>query len=134
MALTDTQCRTAKPREKAYKLTDGNGLYLEIKPNGVKAWRYRFERNSEGIRKESLFAIGSYVTPPKGETHEQAEERRKGRSFTLSEAREERMKARSLVAQGINPAHYRQQERIKRDHERAITFKAVTHEWLSLKD
>lgn len=134
MALTDTQCRTAKPREKAYKLTDGNGLYLEVKPNGVKAWRYRFELNSEGIRKESLFAIGSYVTPPKGETHEQAEERRKGRSFTLSEAREERMKARSLVAQGINPAHYRQQERIKRDHERAITFKAVTHEWLSLKD
>jgi len=32
MALTDTQCRTAKPREKAYKLTDGNGLYLEVKP------------------------------------------------------------------------------------------------------
>ena len=41
--LTDTQCRTAKPRESPYKLPDGKGLYLEIKPNGVKAWRYRFK-------------------------------------------------------------------------------------------
>ncbi|MSQ66197.1 MAG: DUF4102 domain-containing protein, partial [Limnohabitans sp.] len=39
--LTDTQCRTAKPKDKPYKLSDGKGLYLEIKPNGVKAWRYR---------------------------------------------------------------------------------------------
>ncbi len=39
--LTDTQCRTAKPKEKPYELTDGNGVYLELKPNGVKAWRYR---------------------------------------------------------------------------------------------
>jgi hypothetical protein len=37
--LTDTQCRTAKPKDKPYKLSDGKGLYLEIKPNGVKAWR-----------------------------------------------------------------------------------------------
>lgn len=41
--LTDTQFRTAKPKDKPYKMSDGNGLYLEIKPNGVKAWRYRFE-------------------------------------------------------------------------------------------
>lgn len=33
--LTDTQCRTAKLKDKPYKLSDGNGLYLEIKPNGV---------------------------------------------------------------------------------------------------
>ncbi len=33
MLLTDTECRTAKPKEKPYKLTDGNGLYLELKQN-----------------------------------------------------------------------------------------------------
>lgn len=44
------------------------------------------------------------------------------------------MKARALVIQGINPAHHRQQERVKRDHEKAITFEAVAKEWLSLKD
>lgn len=134
MPLTDTECRTAKPKTKPYKLTDGNGLYLEVKPNGVKAWRYRFELSDGNTRKESLFAIGDYVIAPKGETPGQAEERRKGRRFTLSEARDERMKARSLVVQGINPAHHRQQERVKRNHERAITFEAVAKEWLSLKD
>lgn len=134
MSLTDTQCRTAKPKEKPYKLTDGNGLYLEVKPNGVKAWRYRFELSDGSTRKESVFAIGEYVVTPKGETPEQAENRRNGRLLTLSEAREARTKARSLVVQGINPAHHRQQERVKRDHEKATTFKAVAEEWLALKD
>ncbi|WP_413464283.1 Arm DNA-binding domain-containing protein [Dickeya zeae] len=41
--LTDTQCRTARPKEKLYRLNDFNGLYLEVKPNGKKAWRYRFK-------------------------------------------------------------------------------------------
>ncbi|AVD88566.1 tyrosine-type recombinase/integrase [Pseudomonas sp. SWI44] len=134
MPLTDTACRTAKPKEKPYKLTDGNGLYLEVKPNGVKAWRYRFELSDGATKKESVFAIGDYVIAPKGEMPEQAEERRKGRRFTLSEAREERVRARSLVIQGINPAHHRQQERVKRDYEKAITFEAVAKEWLALKD
>ncbi len=134
MPLTDTECRTAKPKEKPYKLTDGNGLYLEVKPNGVKAWRYRFELNDGTGRKESVFAIGDYAIAPKGESPEHAEERRKGRRFTLAEARDERVKARALVIQGINPAHHRQQERVKRDHEKAITFEAVAKEWLSLKD
>lgn len=51
--LTDTKCRTAPPREKLYRLSDSKGLYLEVKPNGVKAWRYRFELAG----KESLFGI-----------------------------------------------------------------------------
>ena len=54
--LTDTQCRAARPREKAYKLADGGGLVLEVKPNGVKAWRYRFKLND----KASWFALGDY--------------------------------------------------------------------------
>lgn len=57
--LTDIQCRTAKPKDKPYKLPDGKGLYLEMKPNGVKAWRYRFELREGGATKESVFAIVS---------------------------------------------------------------------------
>ncbi|STB73994.1 integrase [Citrobacter freundii] len=34
--LTDTQCHTAKPKEKLYRLNDFNGLYLEVKPNGKR--------------------------------------------------------------------------------------------------
>ncbi|MCY1290685.1 Prophage integrase IntS [compost metagenome] len=132
--LTDTQCRTAKPKDKPYKLTDGKGLYLEIKPNGVKAWRYRFELRDGDTRKESVYAIGEYAIAPKGESQEDAQKRRNGRRFTLAEARDERTKARALVMQGINPAHNRQLERIKRGQENATTFEAVAKEWLALKD
>lgn len=37
--LTDPKCDAAKPREKDYKLFDGKGLYLLVKPTGVKTWR-----------------------------------------------------------------------------------------------
>jgi hypothetical protein len=59
--LTDVQCRNAKPKDKPYRLRDGKGLYLEVKPNGVKAWRYRFELVKSGKRSESMFAIGEYA-------------------------------------------------------------------------
>ncbi len=132
--LTDTQCRTAKPKDKPYKLSDGKGLYLEIKPNGVKAWRYRFELREGDVARESIFAIGDYAIARSGETQEEGQARRAGRRFTLAEARDERIKARSLVKQGINPAHNRQLERIKREQESATTFEAVANEWLALKD
>lgn len=132
--LTDTQCRTAKPKDKPYKLPDGKGLYLEIKPNGVKAWRYRFELREGAVAKESIFAIGDYAVAPSGETQDEGQARRAGRRFTLAEARDERIKARSLVKQGINPAHNRQLERIKREQESATTFEALANEWLALKD
>lgn len=132
--LTDTQCRTAKPKDKPYKLADDKGLYLEIKPNGVKAWRYRFKLAREGVVKESVFAIGDYVSAPNGETAEEAKARKAGGRFTLAEARDERIKARGLVKQGINPAHERQLDRIKRVQESATTFEAVAREWVSLKE
>ena len=64
--LTDARCRTAKPTDKPYTLSDGKGLCLEVKPNGTRAWRYRFELRTEGQIKEGVFAIGDYVTPPDG--------------------------------------------------------------------
>ena len=32
--LTDAAIRTAKPRQKPYKLADGGGLYIEVAPGG----------------------------------------------------------------------------------------------------
>lgn len=110
--LNDIQCRNAKPQAKPYKLTDSKGLYLEVKPNGVKAWRYRFKLAG----KESVFAIGDYPAIP------------------LVDARKKREEARDLVKRGINPAHNRQLEKIKQGQEAATTFEAVALEWLALKD
>jgi hypothetical protein len=38
--LTETQVRLAKPTEKPYKLTDGGGIYLLVKPSGSKLWQF----------------------------------------------------------------------------------------------
>jgi hypothetical protein len=53
MTLTVAQIKNAKPKEKAYKLADEQGLYLLITPNGSKLWKlkYRFE----GIEKKLSF-------------------------------------------------------------------------------
>lgn len=132
--LTDTRCRSAKCLPKPYKLPDGKGLYLEVKPTGVKAWRYRFELVTDGIRKESVFAIGDYAAVSTAETTEQAHARRAGGRFTLAEARDERTKARDLVKQGMNPAHQRQLKRVQLQQDNSTTFESVAKEWLSLRD
>ena len=110
--LTDTHCRNAKPKEKLYRLNDQRGLYLEVKPNGVKAWRYRFTLDG----KASMFALGEYP------------------AVTLSEARERSEAARKLVKQGINPAQQRQLDRIRQASEAKNTFEIVAKEWLQTKD
>ena len=71
--LTDAQCRAAKPREGIYRLNDYKGLYLEVKPNGIKAWRYRFKLND----KASWFALGDYPSVTLGEAREKCEAARK---------------------------------------------------------
>lgn len=34
MKLTAIEIKAAKPKEKAYKLSNGGGMYLEVFPNG----------------------------------------------------------------------------------------------------
>ena len=57
-ALTDTQIKQAKLKDKDYKLFDGGGLFLLITKRGSKLWRYKFRFDN----KEKLFSIGSYPT------------------------------------------------------------------------
>lgn len=104
--LTDAHCRAAKPKEQLYRLNDLRGLYLEVKPNGVKAWRYRFKLGGKG----SWFALGDYP------------------AVSLAEARDKCEEARKLVKQGINPVQHRQLERLKREEDSANTFETVAAE------
>jgi hypothetical protein len=43
--LTDVTVRNAKPTDKDQRLNDGGGLYLLIKPNGAKWWRFDYTIN-----------------------------------------------------------------------------------------
>lgn len=54
MKLTDQACKSAKPKDKTYKIADGGGLYLEVTTKGSKLWRlkYRF------LQKQKKLSIG----------------------------------------------------------------------------
>lgn len=111
MPLTDVKIRQAKASEKTIKLTDSNGLILEIKPNGAKAWRYRYKIDG----RENMFALGNYP------------------ALSLQDARKARDDARELVKQGQHPSHARQADRSKQIGDNANTFKAVAEEWIGKK-
>lgn len=56
MPLTDSAIKTAKPKEKPYKLSDAYGLYLVINPSGAKLWRLKYRVGG----KEKLLSFGAY--------------------------------------------------------------------------
>lgn len=107
--LTDIKVRSAKPAEKPYKLQDGQGLYLDVRPSGAKIWRYRYWLTPE---KDGLFTIGDYP------------------GVSLSEARKSREWAREQVKLGLNPTIVKQAEKARRIDEAAETFESVALEWI----
>jgi len=54
--ISDATLLAAKPKSTPYKVFVGNGLYLEVKPNGAKLWRWKYRL----LGKESRVALGSY--------------------------------------------------------------------------
>lgn len=40
--FTDNQIKNLKPKEKTYRITEGNGFYIRVTPQGKKAWLYRY--------------------------------------------------------------------------------------------
>lgn len=112
MALSDLRIKTARPREKPYKLTDGGGLFVLVQPGGSKLWRlkYRF------MGKEKSLALGRY--PEVG----------------LARARKEQLAARELLVDGRDPSAVRKMERDKKLAEHARTFRALTEEFLKKQE
>ncbi len=107
MKLSAIQCRNAKPAVKPYKLTDGNGLYLEVMPTGSKYWRMQYRY--EGKRPRLSFG----VYPEVG----------------LAEARDRRDLNRRLLRDGVNPAVHHRQEKRRRKLAAADTFELLAREW-----
>ena len=103
--LTDLEVKKAKPSSKPAKLSDGEGMYLEIQPNGSKFWRFRYRTPGDG--KENTLSLGRYP------------------DISLAEARVQRMAIRRLLHEGIDPA-------LKRDEERRAAAAAVHHTFENL--
>lgn len=62
MPLTARQAEHAKPKEKEYKLTDSQGLYLLVKPSGAKYWRYKYHFAGKEKSWPSVFIL-TYPLP-----------------------------------------------------------------------
>ena len=54
--LTDVKIRALKPRERAYRVSDGDGLALEVTPQGKFLWRFRYRWSG----KERMISLGAY--------------------------------------------------------------------------
>ena len=68
MPLSDTAIRAAKPKEKTYLMTDGEGMYLEITPAGGKWWRFKYRFDG----KEKLLSLGTYPDVSLAQARERA--------------------------------------------------------------
>ncbi len=112
-SLTATQIKQAKPKDKEYSLSDGNGLHLRVRPNGAKAWMFNYY--VPVTKKRNKISFGSYP------------------DVSLAFARQQREEARTLLAQGIDPkAHKLALEQSKRE-ELANNFDRFAGEYLSIK-
>ena len=105
MALTATTIKTCKPKDKAYKLTDGGGLYLLVSPSGGKWWRFDYRCQS----KRKTLSMGVYP------------------AISLKDARDRRDEAKKQLANGIDPAMVRKSQ--KHQQSQPNTFEAVAREW-----
>jgi integrase len=89
--LTDVAIRNAKPQDKDLRLSDGSGLYLLIKTNGAKWWRFDYTIN----RVRKTLSVGVYP------------------AVTLVDARRKANEARSTVANGTDPSDVRKSNKAK---------------------
>ncbi|MDE2369378.1 MAG: tyrosine-type recombinase/integrase [Burkholderiales bacterium] len=100
----------AKPREKAYALTDGGGLYIDILPGGSKVWRFKYHRDG---RREKV-TIGQYP------------------SISIKDARDRHEALREQLHKGDSPARAKQQEAAERRavEARSVDFRAFAQRWI----
>lgn len=109
--LTDKKIKSAKAKEKKYKLYDGGGLFLQVNPNGSKLWRLKYRINN----KDKEYAIGTLEF------------------FSLSEAREQRAILRKLVKQGIDLNEKKKADKQKSkevEEKKENTFFTISQKWL----
>lgn len=107
MPLTDSAIRSAKPRDKTYKLADSGGMYLELSPAGGRWWRLKYRYDG----KEKRISLGTYP------------------DVTLKGARDRRDEARKLLASGVDPGEHRKATKAARVTENANTFEVIAREW-----
>lgn len=89
--LTDVAVRTAKPREKSYKLANGQRMYLEVMPTGAKYWRIRYRIDG----KEKRMVLGVYP------------------AVSMLQARKARDAVKDALRAGLDPSQEKRREKMR---------------------
>lgn len=106
--LSHLRISSAKPAAKSFNLSDGQGLFLTVQPNGSKLWKLSFRH----LGKQKTLHLGPWP------------------DVSLADARDRRDEARRQIASGLDPAVEKKRARIAAKVAAANTFKDVTEEWL----
>ncbi|TSK04365.1 MAG: DUF4102 domain-containing protein [Geobacter sp.] len=107
LPLSEADVRTAKPKDKDYKLMDGSGLFLLVTPSGGKLWRLDYRYNG----KRKTLALGAYS------------------AISLAEARKRREDAKALLAQNLDPSDIKKAKKASRQGAEANSFEVIAREW-----
>lgn len=111
LPLTDAKLKSLKPKEKAYKLADYDGLYVYIAPTGSRLWRFKYRLNG----KEGLLSLGAYP------------------AVSLLDARNLRDAARADLAKGRNPARLKQEAKAQALGDAQNTFASIAVKFMEKK-
>jgi hypothetical protein len=106
--LTAAWVKRARPKDKPYKLSDRDGLYLLIEPTGTRVWRMNYRLRG----KQRTITFGRWP------------------ELLLAEARERLLEARRLIANGVDPVEQAKLEKIAESIAATNTFEAIAAEWL----
>ncbi|MBZ9775055.1 tyrosine-type recombinase/integrase [Mesorhizobium sp. CO1-1-8] len=109
MSLSDFACKNAKPKEKPYRLADGDGLYLVVQRSGSKLWQLRYRY----LQKENILSFGKYPL------------------VSLLDARMRRDNAKRLLIDGIDPSAKRKEEKVAALTEARTTFGLIAEEYIT---
>lgn len=106
--LTAKKVENALPRKKEYKLHDGGGLFLRIRPSGAKSWLFSFSLPNDN--KLIRMTLGSV------------------KNISLKEARAKLPDLQDQVSQGIDPRYARAAKQA--ENTSAITMQKLFNDWI----
>lgn len=111
--LTLAKIKALQPKEKDYKVTDGRGLYLLVKTNGSKLWRYDYARPL--TKKRATYSLGAYP------------------DLSLVDARNMHSELRTMLVKGIDPLEHKKELAREAILAQKSIFEAVALEYIEKK-
>ncbi|CAK1715507.1 CP4-57 prophage; integrase IntA [Vibrio crassostreae] len=111
--LTSKAITNAKPKEKDYVLSDGDGLQLRVRTNGSRLWNFNYRHPI--TKKRINMGLGAFP------------------ELSLANARKKTIEARELVADGIDPKEARDSKLSEMQKELEDTLLNLAKEWFERK-